>query len=428
MTSENFIATEFVRLADALPPDTRWRVTMSSYVAVPDPRRGPGKMQYPTKLLRRADYSDLNPISDGAGRDGLTLRQVIERVQELCRAQADARQGRIILTPHSPGHHLSHIDDCSPDALQKMIADGFTPCTVIQTSPGKANVLLSAPRVDHCTDYSGHQAGKAVSQALNLKYGDPGARNEIQPFRCPGFANMKPKYKRADGTYPMIVLRHAVRQDCPAFARLLSEQPIQVESAHEAAARRVVQEINTATFWDDASVIARLKKEPRVRAYAAHAAAIRRDAEAGKLAIKREASGVLNQWSVDGMAARRMRQTGWSIEDVTVAVAVGTNLVRAHYKIDEIRTARAYSTKITDHAFSLDMSRFSDERWRIQDELASGVTPPILAKRWTEAGHTAPVISTIPPGRRAAGATISSEAEDAKVSVLSRNGVGRKVK
>ncbi len=427
MTVENFIAGEFKRLADVMPGDTRWRVTLGSYVPIPDLRRGPAKVQYPTKVLWRSDYADLSPVGDAAGRDGLTRDQAIERVPDLIRAQGDLKQARIILTPYSPTHYLSHLDDCSQDALQALIADGFLPCAVIQTSPGKANVIFRAPRPAGQSPHAGHEINKGVSQALNARYGDPSARNAVQPFRWPGFTNLKPKYERSDGGYPLITLTYAVRQDCPGFAKLLAAEPVvvKIEPPHVSVVRQVVRQIKRGALDRDGSALRALKTQPHVRAYCVHASAIRRDAEAGKLNIKRREDGRLCQFSIDGMAGRRMRQTNWSIEQIAIAIAVGTNIVRDHFEIEIEKNPTKYSTKIADHVFQIDLARFTDERWRIAEEVAAGIDPPILAARRAAVGWTS---TAPPPARRVPRAVVIADPDaDATRSVLTVGGRGRRM-
>lgn len=149
-------------------------------------------------------------------KDGMEASVVERRMRELLRLHA--RGENLYYTPRSERMHHVLVDDLSDGSLRQMLADGYKPAVVLQSSPGKLQALLNVPKLGRADD---QDVGNRLIVALNKKYGDPNLHACIHPHRAPGFENRKwepgapaPKYQRSDGTFPTVELRHAVACTC----------------------------------------------------------------------------------------------------------------------------------------------------------------------------------------------------------------------
>ncbi len=149
-------------------------------------------------------------------KDGMEASVVERRMRELLRLHA--RGENLYYTPRSERMHHVLVDDLSDGSLRQMLADGYKPAVVLQSSPGKLQAILNVPKLGRADD---QDVGNRLIVALNKKYGDPNLHACIHPHRAPGFENRKwepgapaPKYQRPDGTFPTVELRHAVACTC----------------------------------------------------------------------------------------------------------------------------------------------------------------------------------------------------------------------
>ncbi len=106
-----------------------------------------------------------------------------------------------------PTHVLLDLDvpDRLDEALCMMAFDGITPSTVVETSPGRAQVWASMPGRDHP-----RAVHAAAARLLTERYGgDPGNAKPEQPGRVPGTMNPKPSRAMSDGAPPLVLVRRA---------------------------------------------------------------------------------------------------------------------------------------------------------------------------------------------------------------------------
>ena len=368
----------FKALADAVPAQ-RWRVTLGSYVEV---QGKDGKPWTPTSVLRDEAAPALTETGAGKGNDGLSVEQIAKRWGYIEHAQRDITKSRVILTPASDKLHIVHIDDVSSDALARLKKDGYTMAAVIRTSEDKRNVIITCPKDKELNPQQQHEVQKALSQTLNKEYGDPQARNAVQPFRAPAFDNLKPKYQQANGSYPKIVLEHAQRGDCgklQALARQIAESTVikQVVQREPVHAARPVQQVKGAALTME------------TRAYIAHAQSIRKDGAAGKLKLRTRKDGTFDQSAIDVLAAQRMRMTGWTSAQIVGAVANGCNQVRGANGDPEKSNPLEFAKFANDVASKIDLAPLAHQvKYRVKDEQAAGVTPPVVqAKQMQQAGQ-----------------------------------------
>ena len=378
---------QFQQLADALPEDAkRFRVTLGSYKAVPKTLDGKPVMQmradgtqvptehYPTRVLRDKDAPALNPLGAGKGNDGLTIEQIKARMGVIERAQDDPTQARVILTPASESHHIVHVDDVSAEKLAQMKRDGFEPCFVQQTSPDKRNVLLTAPKDPTLTPEQQREVGKALTQALNQRYGDADARNEVQPLRMPGFDNRKPKYQREDGSYPTIEIEHAKRGDCEK-TRQLSRELGRDLAKTSPTWQQAQPSTRPAQPGQPGQPMQQAASGPSKaqQAYAAHVSYLRENAD--RMHIHLRDNGTLDQSSIDVLAAQRMKLAGWKRDDIAQAVRAGCNEIRREHGDAPKHDPARYAAQLAQRVDATDLSKWSkQEKFLQQIERAAGVS------------------------------------------------------
>lgn len=357
----------------------RWRVALDSYVEVDDKD---GKAYAPTTVLCNDQARTLTNASSGnVNHVGLSVAQVCEKWGYLERCQDDPKRARVTLTPESDSLHIVHLDGISVEKLAQLKADGFEPCAIIQTSMNKHSVLLTSPMDLALSKGQNHDISKHLSQRFNISYGDPEVRKAMQPFRAPGFENMKLKYKAEDGSYPVIQLKHAKRGDCKKLGQVVQEVRTEFESVITATLIASVKtDISTTT-----PAHGRVDHEQETKAYFAHVGAIRLDAKTGKLQVRLRKDGTLDQSSIDVLAAQRMRMTGWQHAQIVQAVAAGCNEVRATHGDTEKRDVPKYAKITADIAAKVDLTLMSHQgSYRLADERNAGVLSPIVAIEYEE--------------------------------------------
>ena len=156
------------------------------------------------KMLKaiEAPLYDVGVLSDRGmlpGFDSITGSAVLERLSLL--KYRNARGSHIYIRP-SGEHRYTALDDLSEISLNKLIADGFTPCAVVETSAGNFQAWLKHPAVFP------KLLGTFAAQTLAARYdADPSAADWRRFGRLPGFTNCKPRYKRPDGLFPFVRLK-----------------------------------------------------------------------------------------------------------------------------------------------------------------------------------------------------------------------------
>jgi len=361
--------SELKRLAAAIPAD-RWRVTMGSYLSVPGKN---GKLFRPTFVLRDAQAPILNEIGGGKGNDGLSLDMIRRKWKLVNELQSDLKKARVILTPHSEMHYIIHIDDVSEINKVRLEDAGFTAAAVILTSPNKRNMIFTAKKDPSLSARQHHEVALRISQKLNQEYGDQDAMNAAQPFRAPGFKNMKPEYKGiCNGDYPVITLLQAQLCDCSVLQGLIDDL---------IARPRAVAKTTSSTK-PIVTIAETLVAGEETKAYLTHVSSIRKAATAGKLAIRKRAlDQTLDQSSIDRLAADRMRIRGWNREQIFTAISCGCNIVRSQNNDHEKRGVPAFAEKIVNAAMAADIQRFLNQRkYIIKDEKKAGVIFPETQK------------------------------------------------
>lgn len=151
--------------------------------------------------LAAASY-DIGILSERGmfpGHASLTKEAILAKLKFL--KSQNARGAHIYVRP-SGTHNLTVLDDLAQDSLDRLSADGFEPCAVVETSPGNLQAWLK----HHRTYETG--VSTFIAQELARRYqADPSAADWRRFGRLPGFTNCKPKHRQENGLFPFVLLR-----------------------------------------------------------------------------------------------------------------------------------------------------------------------------------------------------------------------------
>jgi len=113
----------------------------------------------------------------------------------------NARGAHIYIRPAGE-HRYTVLDDLSVEALERLPADGYEPCAVVETSTANFQAWLKHTEVYPAA------LSTFVAQTLARRYGaDPNAADWRRFGRLPGFTNCKPRYRKGNGLFPYVLLR-----------------------------------------------------------------------------------------------------------------------------------------------------------------------------------------------------------------------------
>ncbi len=166
----------------------------------------------------QAPLYDVGVLSDRGmlpGLDGIPGDAVIGRLSLL---KYRKLHGSHIYIRPSGDHRYSVLDDLSELSLSKLTADGFTPCSVVETSAGNFQAWLKHPAT------LPKLLGTIASQTLATRYdADLSAAGWRRFGRLPGFTNCKPKYRRPDGLFPFVRLKSSSGDQYPMADTFMQE-------------------------------------------------------------------------------------------------------------------------------------------------------------------------------------------------------------
>lgn len=276
------------------------------------------------------------------GKDGVDAPTVERRMRELLRLHA--RGENLYYTPRSERTHHVLVDDLSDASLCRMLADGYRPAVVMESSPGRFQAILNVPKLGRKDDPA---VGNRLVVALNKQYGDPKLQACIHPHRAPGFENRKwepgapaPKYQRADGTFPPVELRHAAACTCDrAYAMSC------------VVARQLDEEVRLPR---PPVSVAASEALPR-SSYDAHYRDI----------VARQKGKHIDLSRVDSMVAVRLRATGHEQADIACILEVCAPVIRS---TNEGRNWHDYAQRTARYAFGPEGTRMLAKIDRYRDQ------------------------------------------------------------
>src|ERR1700730_11837424 len=154
-----------------------------------------------------APLYDIGVLSDRGmlpGLDSIPAVAVLDRLSLL--KHRNARGSHIYIRP-SGEHRFTVLDDLNQTTLDRLVADGFHPCAVVETSAGNFQAWLKHPAV------LPKLIATFAAQTLAGRYdADPSAADWRRFGRLPGFTNCKPKYRKPDGLFPFVRLKSNIGQ------------------------------------------------------------------------------------------------------------------------------------------------------------------------------------------------------------------------
>jgi hypothetical protein len=142
-------------------------------------------------------------------------------------------QGRNIYVRPAGEHHLSLVDDLTPDAVLRMKETGFAPSVVVETSPGNLQAWLNHGEI------LPRDLSTAAARALAQRFGgDKGAADWRHFGRLSGFTNRKSKYQGPTGLYPFVRLIEAQGMVYPQASGFIGALRQELAREAEERARR----------------------------------------------------------------------------------------------------------------------------------------------------------------------------------------------
>lgn len=265
--------------------------------------------------------------------DGFTSQELQGKMRRL---SALEKQGRnIYYTPISENQHHILIDDMDNESLAKLLADGYQPSAIIQSSPGNWQAVLT---IDKLATEIDRAIGNAIVSKLNKEYGDPNVSGEIHAHRAPGFMNRKQKHKMDDGSYPEVELSQTNAGRCSKTQLLAKEIYEEISGLREEEKKRL-QELENLLLPGD-------NQSDTIHAYKTHLDDVLNIQE--RQGIERTSVDVSR---IDAMICIRLRATGHSKEDIEKALFVMAPKVRDYVGSTGSHEWADYAKRTADYAF-----------------------------------------------------------------------------
>ncbi|MDF5114615.1 DNA-primase RepB domain-containing protein, partial [Vibrio parahaemolyticus] len=127
----------------------------------------------------------------GKQKDGAEKFYSVEEVKNniplLSKKNAEGRD--IYITPITLDYHYIVVDDLTPETHKEMLANGYSPNLVQESSRDNYQAIFRVPKT---TDEKDREIANKVVVGLNKRYGDENFTGVSHPFRMAGFSNKKP--------------------------------------------------------------------------------------------------------------------------------------------------------------------------------------------------------------------------------------------
>lgn len=147
--------------------------------------------EYRLTLMSRAEGLGSFNVGKGRGPDGAEKFYAPAEVRSLIPylSAQNARGRDIYLTPIDPDHHYMVVDDTTETSLGDLMAAGYRPALVQESSAGNRQAVLKVPKG---RDGDEQRAANELVVSLNRRFGDERFSGVVHPFRMAGFSNKKP--------------------------------------------------------------------------------------------------------------------------------------------------------------------------------------------------------------------------------------------
>ena len=147
----------------------------------------------------------------------------------------NARKAHIYVRPAGE-HRFTVLDDLSHESIHQLKVDGYEPCAIVETSTRNFQAWLKHDQV-----YPARLSTFIAQRLAALYNGDPNAADWRRFGRLPGFTNCKPKYRKADGLFPFVLLREASGQPYSRAAYLRLEMTKQFQLHEQEQNERIAR-------------------------------------------------------------------------------------------------------------------------------------------------------------------------------------------
>jgi len=147
--------------------------------------------EYRLTLMSRAEGLGSFNVGKGRGVDSAEKFYAPDEVRSLIPylSAQNARGRDIYLTPIDKDHHYMVVDDTTETSLGDLIAAGYRPALVQESSAGNRQAVLKVPKKQGRDE---QKAANEVVVNLNRRFGDAAFSGVIHPFRMAGYSNKKP--------------------------------------------------------------------------------------------------------------------------------------------------------------------------------------------------------------------------------------------
>lgn len=143
---------------------------------------------------------------------GFTPEELITAIPTMTKYE---RKGyHVYYTPLSEKMNHILIDDVTADKIQRLKKIGIQPNCILESSPNNYQCIVNTPKVANDLDLIDKEIRNKLAAALNREFGDVNLCCATHAHRAPGFYNVKDKYKREDGTFPIVQVIETYEQIC----------------------------------------------------------------------------------------------------------------------------------------------------------------------------------------------------------------------
>jgi hypothetical protein len=150
--------------------------------------------------------------------EAMPYDKVMRQIPRFEKWQNDKHEN-IYYVPVSADKHHVLIDDMDRSKLDRLIADGYKPSALIESSTGNYQAIITIDKQSDNAIINARIENKLIEH-FNKEYGDPKLTGPLHPHRAPSFLNLKSKHQSEDGSYPEVNLRKHEQRQCSVTTQL----------------------------------------------------------------------------------------------------------------------------------------------------------------------------------------------------------------
>ena len=262
----------------------------------------------------------LNGDHDGVSR-GYTPEQIIRAIPQM--TYYESIEDHVYFTPLSDNKHHILLDNITQENLHSLQEDGLIPNCILQPSPSNYQAIYTLSKLS--TD-NNKEIVNDLASWLNIKYGDPTLCGVIHPHRIPGFYNIKSKYKKQDGTYPIVKIVDTCDEECSLLVNCMTFCDGYYNYKKENGVLYIPEQQSIAAV-DDTTKLYNLHKNECVR-------------------LAKLTNSMIDHSRLDTMIAIRLRATGHTKDEIAYII-LQSMPERARHNFEQ------YTQKTAEYAFGI---------------------------------------------------------------------------